>query len=319
MDRPSFQQFCDQVRVLPREQLAQLLEVGLALIHRPDAAAVIETARAPVLRCPRCAGHKLYRDGSASGLQRFRCCACGRTFNSLTGTPLAHLRLKNKWLAYCDTLLDPGSTVRGAAQDLGVHRTTSFRWRHRLLAWVKHDLQTPLRGIVEADEMYLLESQKGSRKMTRAPRKRGGHACKRGISQEQVCVLVARDREGRTHDAVTGTGPPTAAKLVEHLKPALDKDVLLVTDSHAAYRSFAHRHGIHHVRINVRLGQHARGAIHVQNVNSYHSRFRGWLLHFRGIATRYLDNYCGWRRALDGQHINSPEAFLRAAVGVFRK
>ena len=63
----------------------------------------------------------------------------------------------------------------------------------------------------------------------------------------------------------------------------------------------------------------ARGAVHVQNVNSYHSRFRAWLAHFRGIATRYLDNYCGWRRALDGQRINSPEAFLAAAVGVFRK
>jgi len=44
---------------------------------------------------------------------------------------------------------------------------------------------------------------------------------------------------------------------------------------------------------------------------------------FRGVATRYLDNYCGWRRAIDGSsstnaRINSPEEFLRAAVGVFR-
>ncbi len=68
----------------------------------------------------------------------------------------------------------------------------------------------------------------------------------------------------------------------------------------------------------MRSGEHARGAIHVQNVNGYHSRLRAWLYHFRGVATRYLDNYCGWRRAIDSQRINSPEAFLRAAVGVFR-
>ena len=110
----------------------------------------------------------------------------------------------------------------------------------------------------------------------------------------------------------------TAAQLNTHLKPALDADVLLVTDSHAAYRQFANAHGIGHATINVSAGEHARGVIHVQNVNGYHSRLRAWLHHFRGVATRYLDNYCGWRRAIDAGRINSPEAFLRAAVGVFR-
>jgi hypothetical protein len=40
------------------------------------------------------------RHGFANDLQRFRCCDCGRTFNDLTGTPLARLRHKAKWLAY---------------------------------------------------------------------------------------------------------------------------------------------------------------------------------------------------------------------------
>lgn len=49
-------------------------------------------------------------------------------------------------------------------------------------------------GIVEMDETYFLYSQKGSRDIKdREPRERGGAAKKRGISNEQVCVLVARD------------------------------------------------------------------------------------------------------------------------------
>jgi transposase-like protein len=51
-------------------------------------------------------------------LQRYRCCACGRTFNDLTGTPLARLRLKSKWLAYSHVLLDSIS-VRKAADRVG--------------------------------------------------------------------------------------------------------------------------------------------------------------------------------------------------------
>jgi hypothetical protein len=57
--------------------------------------------------------------------------------------------------------------------------------------------------------------------------------------------------------------------------------------------------------------------LHIQNVNAYHSRMRIWLLPFRGIASRYLSNYFGWRWALDGQRIASADGFLRAALGRF--
>ena len=103
-----------------------------------------------------------------------------------------------------------------------------------------------LHGIAEADELYLLESEKGSRKMTRPARRRGGHARQRGISNEQVCILVARDRTGQTLDFVTGKGALTRAQLRHCLLPVIDKDVLLVTDGHAAYRAFAREAGISH-------------------------------------------------------------------------
>ena len=99
-------------------------------------------------------------------MQRFRCCACGRTFNDLTGTPLARLRHKGKWLDYLEAVLD-SRTVRAAAERIGVHRNTVFRWRHRFLDRVKDDRPARLSGIVEADETFLLESQKGSRKLDR--------------------------------------------------------------------------------------------------------------------------------------------------------
>jgi transposase-like protein len=35
--------------------------------------------------------------GRSRGLARFRCKTCGRTFNALTKTPMAHLRKKERW------------------------------------------------------------------------------------------------------------------------------------------------------------------------------------------------------------------------------
>ena len=65
----------------------------------------------------------------------------------------------------------------------GVADTTSFRWRHRFLAAVKTG-DVKLKGIVEADETYVLTSRKGVKKLDRKPRKRGGTAQKRGLSKE---------------------------------------------------------------------------------------------------------------------------------------
>lgn len=320
MDACTFDSLLHQIGDLSSGQCTGLLARLTSRIAKATATDIIEAAATATLHCPRCQGTQLYRHGKANGLQRFQCRACRRTFNSLTGTPLARLRLKKKWLEYGACLLD-SDTVRHAAEKLGVNKNTAMRWRHRFLTSTRTDRPVSLSGIAEADETFLLESKKGARDLGRPARKRGGHASKRGIPDEQVCILVARDRNGSTFDFVTGRGPVTKAQLLEHLPPILAADTLLVTDANAAYRAFAKHTGISHAFINLRSGirvaQHVKGAIHVQNVNAYHSRFHTWLHRFNGVATRYLVNYLGWRWAIDQQRIHSSETLLRAAIGVF--
>jgi transposase-like protein len=250
--------------------------------HRRMPLALLESVARQRLHCPACQSTHCHH-GHAHGLQRYRCVPCGRTFNALSGTPLAALRHKGRWLAYADCLLASDS-VRQRRQ-LGVHRNTTFRWRHRFLALAKTDRPHCLHGIAEADELYVLESQKGARHLTRPARRRGGHARQRGISSEQVCILVARDRTGQTLAFVTGRGALTTAQLHDCLSPVIDKDVLLVTDGHAAYRAFARTAGISHQAVNLRAGIRVRGAVHVQNVNAYHSRLREWLRPFTAWHT----------------------------------
>jgi transposase-like protein len=265
--------------------------------------------------CPHCGGTRAHRCGQASGLQRFRCLRCRRSYNALTGTPLARLRKKGAWLAYLECVL-ASRTVRDAAAVTGVHRTTSFRWRHRFVPGAARDRAKLLSTIVEADETYRLESQKGSRTLTRAPRRRGGVAGRRGINHEHDCLLVARDRSGQTLDFHTGRGPVTAEQLYACLQPVLAADVLLISDAAAAYRRFAQRCAISHEAVNVKAGVQVRvrGAIHIQNVNGWHSRFKTWLVRFRGVASRYLVNYSGWQRLLDGRQLATPVQWLCAAV-----
>jgi transposase-like protein len=159
--------------------------------------------------CPHCDHRDVVRWGQASDLPRYRCKACLRTFNALTKTPLAKLRMKDKWAseharegAQAEAMID-GVSLAQAARRCGVHPTTAFRWRHRFLAALSGDKPKALRGIVEGDETFILESFKGKRSgRPRKSRKRGGKSAKRGLSAEQIPVIVARDRNGATTDAV---------------------------------------------------------------------------------------------------------------------
>ena len=292
--------------------IAQLRE-WVAGIRDPGECLALVEAAAHGRGCPRCGSGRGHRCGHASGLQRFRCLGCRRSYNALTGTPLARLRKRGHWLTYLQCVLD-SRTVRDAARVTGVHRTTSFRWRRRFVPGAARDRPACLAGVAEADETYLLESQKGSRHMSRPARRRGGTAPHRGIGRAHDCLLIARDRTGGTLDFHTGRGPVSAAQLKACIGPVLAGDALLISDGAASYRRFAQDAGIRHAWLNVRAGERKRGDIHLNNVNGWHARFKGWLIRFRGVASRYLIHYSGWQRVLDAGHFTTPAQLLRVAA-----
>jgi len=258
--------------------------------------ASIEATFAAAPECPHCASTSVRRWGSANRLRRYRCKQCSVTFNALTGTPLAQLHKRELWAAHAQTLVE-GISLRKVATRIGVDLTTAFRWRHRFLKAPKGLKAKRLEGTVEADETFFLYSEKGARKLRRPARKRGGVAKKRGVSGEQVPVLIARDRNAATTDEILKERSTRAIEAV--LKPVVAKSAILVSDGARAYQAFAFYAGLPHIALNLSAGERTRGIYHIQNVNNYCSRLKGWMQRFNGVATKYLDSYLGWHRIND--------------------
>jgi len=303
MREADFEVLLHLVERLSDEQRTALGRALAAASGEPEAVRLLEEAFAAAPRCPHCGAERLQRWGFASGRRRYRCAACRKSFNALTGTSLARLRKKACWLRHGEALA-AGMTLAKAAAHCGVHPTTSFRWRHRFLR-APAAAREALGGVVEADETFFRRSHKGSRRWRRGgvpparrPRRRGEPAGKRGLSAEQVPALIARDRAGHTVDAVL---PDLGAEAIAAaLAPVVADDAVLCSDGAKAYATFAAERGIRHEPINVAAGVRVRdGAFHVQNVNAYHGRLKGWMGRFNGVATRYLPNYLGWRRTLE--------------------
>ena len=142
-------------------------------LNRPGSEVVAELGQRRVasIGCPHCESRAVVHWGKASALPRYRCKGCQRTFNALTKTPLAGLRMKDKWPAQAEAMID-GVSIAKAAKRCDVDYTTAFRWRHRFLASLAGDKPAVLSGLVEGDEAFILESFKGQRSgMPRKARK----------------------------------------------------------------------------------------------------------------------------------------------------
>ncbi len=342
MDQTAFRAWLEGIAVLTEPQrlvaLAALSEPTAEALDEPMAAvpapaplpethpaaeaggaaavALLGQRRLDTCGCPHCHGRDLLRWGSASEMPRFRCKACRRTFNALTKTPLARLRKKAKWAAQTAAMID-GTTTAKAARRCGVHYTTAFRWRHRFLASLSGDKPKSLNGIVEGDETFILESFKGKRSdLPRKARKRGGKAAKRGLSVEQIPIIVARDRNGATTDCVLAK--LDRASIAGALGGVVTQDNEFCCDGGTAIVAFAKRAGIP-AHVLPKPGKPSRRApdYHLNNVNAYHGRLKEWLRRFHGVATKNLPNYLGWRRTLEALGEKAtPAAMILGAIGL---
>jgi hypothetical protein len=193
-----------------------------------------------------------------------------------------------------------GATLKRIAEEVDINIATAFSWRHKVLDCLKNIEDEVLSGIVEADDTFFLHSRKGERNIGRKPRKRGGKSKKRGISRDQVCVVVARDRDDHTLSDIATLGRPSADEIGRLLGGRLSEKSVLLTDSHPSFGRFAKDNRLGYICLDLKKGRRTiKGIYHIQNVNSYHSRLKNWIAGFKGVATRYLSNYLHWFEFID--------------------
>lgn len=249
--------------------------------------------------CPHCQSEKIAANGKNKGIQRYKCNDCGKNYSETTGTPLAWLKKKNKWTKYLHSML-MGYSIRKCAEEVGISIQTSFDWRHKVLCAFKTASAERYSGILETDDFFFLESEKGSKQLSRPSRKRGTKAKKAGINDEQISVIAAVDRNGNKDLKVSNKGRMSKADLEKVFENKIDQKVILCSDSHPSITAFAKSKKLKHKKIKANKGQYVKDKIyHIQNTNNTIKRLRDWMKPFNGVATKYLQNYMNWFLVLE--------------------
>ncbi|MGB7395260.1 MAG: IS1595 family transposase, partial [Pricia sp.] len=179
---------------------------------------------------------------------------------------------------------------------LGINKKTAFDWRHKILASLDGEGGDDFTGITESDETFFLRSEKGMGVKDRKPRKRGGKSSKRGISKDQVAVIVTQDRKSGLDLSVATLGRIGKADIANAIGKRIKKgSTILCSDSHHSYKGFAKDTKVEFRPVNVSKGGRVKGAFHIQHVNSTHNRIKKWIDGtFWGVSTKYLQQYLNW-------------------------
>ena len=223
-----------------------------------------------------------------------------------------HLRKKEKWLDHARAMIEGKSS-----QDRAIVRRSS------------DDGAVPLAtSVSRAPAVNKPRSLSGSSKRTkpsssnpfkgrwsdlpRKARKRGGTARHAGLYQDNISILVARDR---TAPPSTRILPQVDGASVSSTWPASSRRAIISSAMAGRRSPLSPAELIFH---DVPAGKaDTRGpAPHINNAIAYHGRLKQWLNRFTGVATKNLPNYLGWRRALEawGDKLEPP-TWIKGAIG----
>lgn len=247
--------------------------------------------------CPHCSSKKYRKHGIDRGSQRYYCNACKRTFTEYTGTWLAGIHKKKLVSDYLE-LMEQELSLDKIKEKLNINKKTAFDWRHKILSGFENSDNGGFKGITESDDTFFHQSSKGTKVSDREPRKRGGAVKKRGISDQQVAVIVTADRDTELGLSIVRLGRIKKVDIEKAIGHRVSNQTILCSDSHVSYKGFASDSKLEHHAIRADLKQHTKGIYHVQHVNSIDSRLKKWIEYtFNGVSTKYLQQYLNWFKA----------------------
>lgn len=202
--------------------------------------------------CRKCGSITVVKDGKrADGVQKYLCKDCSTRFTLFSGTILE--KTNWHWDAWVRTLeMTINHIPLKAMQNVlindygchGINIKTIWLWRHKLIHAIA-TMETPkLSGIVQIDETFIRESQKGSRSLvTYLPKpyvrkaRYGRQPSKLGImGPEFATVVTAIDNRGYCVCEVSSLGRVTEDLILDIVEKHIDNPAYICTDGNLVYR-----------------------------------------------------------------------------------
>jgi len=237
--------------------------------------------------CPRCRCEYVTKAGVHNGRQVYKCKNCKYQFRETAKSLVYHLHKYPLILDYLKCMLE-GKSLRACASEVGISLPTSFRWRHKILAAIQ-GLEGGINfsGITETDELLMQYSEKGRKFKTLEEKEQAMKTV-----HPNVAVLVMTDREGNLLFKHTGENRVQNSQIKEELKRRVSENNLICFKPNDEFKQAVMESPSKKVIVRRKTKGLAIYSVNVAEKKI--TNFLVWMMRFRGVATKYLQNYLMW-------------------------
>lgn len=247
------------------------------------------------IKCPRCGCEKVHSKGNyRNGRKRWLCTKCKRSFNDFTGTVFGYIHKLDEMTTYLETDFFLGTAVQTAADELHVDHRTVFAWRHKFATALKNLLGKLPNEFVSVVEFFQKISLKGSHHQPGNQYKNPKVKIMKLKGERFVNGFACTDDNHRCSIQLMSFGTSIKDRIGErYLKQNVraKKRVVVASDGKLAMISKGLKRG------RGRIEREGRGKAFCDNwknleaPNTFFNITKCWRMKFRGVATKYQDNY----------------------------
>jgi transposase-like protein len=237
--------------------------------------------------CPRCDYEHVAKAGISDGRQVYQCKSCKYRFRETAKSIVYYSHKYYLMLDYLKCMLE-GKSLRACAREVGISLPTSFKWRHRILSAIQgFEGGITFSGITEADELLMEYSEKGRRFKSLEEKEQAMKTV-----HPNVAVLVMTDREGNLLFKHTGEIRVQNEQIKEELKRRTSENNLICIKPNEEFKKAVMKSKSKKVLVR----KHTKG-LAVYSTQVAEKKIKNlliWMSRFRGVATKYLQNYLMW-------------------------
>lgn len=261
--------------------------------------------------CPSCLCNNIIKFGRFKGKQRYRCKSCQKTFSDVTNTPF--YRSKKPlvyWLVYAK-LMFSGMTIMECAKMLKINVATAFFWRHKILdsIFFLEDKEV-LNGEIQIRDVYFHISNKGQK--GKAMVKRPNRFMRRIDLKDSISVLCLIDNDNKV------VVDPICKDVfwLYGVKDWLDNRIELT--SNANFISSVMKFNNNNLAIKIFNNKIRKGKPEETMVGrNLGVKLEKWIgKKFKGVATKYLNNYLVWFKYYMADSFKTYKEFLSQKLNI---
>lgn len=239
--------------------------------------------------CPKCGeSNDIIKFGRFKRIQRYQCKMCSKTFSDVTNTPFYRSKKPLAyWLVYAKLMLS-GMTIRQSAKMTKINVATAFYWRHKILdSMFFLENKENLSDEIQISDTFFPDSHKGEKGkvMEKRSNRVGGKLGLRNYVSV-LCLIDGKDKivlDPICRDVFWLYG----------IEKWLDKRIVLEPNARfiSSVNKFDNKLAIKMFKNKIRKGKFEE----TYRGRNLAKSLKTWIGEkFRGVATKYLNNYLVW-------------------------